>query len=135
MAKTNNLKKIGKKKGATPTSNTSQLEEELVNCMSCDRKLKRSQFYKSFNPNHKSNIVPFCKECWFRLSSNPLGEVDRERFKEVLRMNDRPYIHELFINSYREHKTPTGLVGNYMKRIALHQFKDMSWVTKLLQQI
>ena len=135
MARKNDVKQIGKKKPASPPKTTPPVDvkDDTVVCMSCDRRLKRSQFYKSFNPKHKSEITPFCKDCWFRLCANPLGEVDRERFKEVLRMNDRPYIHELFINSFREQKTPTGLVGNYMKRIALHQFKDKSWEDSIFE--
>lgn len=135
MARKNDVKQIGKKKTTPPPKSTPpiQVDDNTVVCISCNRRLKRNQFYKSFNPNHKSEITPFCKDCWFRLCANPLGEVDRERFKEVLRMNDRPYIHELFVNSFREHKTPTGLVGNYMKRIALHQFKDKSWEDSIFE--
>lgn len=136
MARKTDVKQIGKKKTPATSKKTAEpvaVEDNTVVCMSCDRRLKRTQFYKSFNPKHKTQITPFCKECWFKLCANPLGEVDRERFKEVLRMNDRPYIHELFVSSFREHKTPAGLVGNYMKRIALQQFKDKSWEDSIFE--
>ena len=108
-------------------------EDELIQCTACGNKIKRKNFYKSFNPAHVMGITPYCKDCWFRLCANPLGEVDNERFKQLLMMNDKPYIHELFENSFESHKTPQGLVGHYLKRIALQQYRELTWADSIFE--
>lgn len=134
MARKNHLgaiqpKATKPKKVAKPV----EVDEDLIQCTACGEKVKRQNFYKSFNPAHSLQVTPYCKACWFRLCANPLGEVDNERFKHLLMMNDKPYIHELFESSYAEHKTPQGLVGYYLKRIALQQYRELTWKDSIFE--
>lgn len=121
-----------KKKNA-PRKETDETLNDLITCMCCGKDVKKRNFYKSFNPNHKLQIVPFCKDCWFMACANPLGEVDREKFKTLLMQNDKPYIHELFVSAHKEHATPQGLIGYYIKRIALQQFRELTWKDSIFE--
>ena len=121
----------------TAVKKTRDLNEEevqdLIQCTGCGRFVKKRDFYRSYNPQHALGVLPYCKECWITQSSNMIGEVDLEKFKHTLMMNDRPYVHDLFVNSYREYKTPKGLVGNYIKRIALQQYRDWTWKDSIFE--
>lgn len=122
-----NKRKVAAAKYATEPETTEPIEEDKVHCIHCGRDLKKSNFYKSSNPAHRTGVTPFCKDCWFSLCANSIGEVDKEKFKHLLMQNDKPYFDDAFIAAFREHKTPRGLVGTYMKRIALQQYRDLTW--------
>lgn len=131
MARAKSVNSIKKtkvtKKETDPTAN------DLILCTCCNQMVKKRNFYKSFHPQNRSGVVPFCKDCWFMACANPLGEVDREKFKTLLMQNDKPYIHELFVNAHREHATPQGLIGYYIKRIALQQFRELTWKDSIFE--
>ena len=131
IAKKSTLKDLKSKRAAQATAQTTS--NETIYCSACNQEVKRRNFYKSYNPNHLSGLTPFCKDCWFRLCSNPLGEVDKEKFKTLLMQNDKPYIDDLFIAAFKEHKSPQGLVGYYLKRLALLQYKDFTWADSVFE--
>lgn len=76
-------------------------------CLACppdDNHRLLSEFYLSKNPLHQDKKLPWCKNCVKRLSLNDDGEIDEEKFKSVLRQNDRPYYKDVLqsaINQYR----------------------------------
>lgn len=131
LARKSNLKDLKSKQKAKEAND--QLSNETIFCGACNQEVKRRNFYKSYNPNHLSGLTPFCKDCWFRLCSNSLGEVDKEKFKTLLMQNDKPYIDDLFVAAFKEHKTPQGLVGYYIKRIALQQFRHLAWADSVFE--
>ena len=131
IARAKSTSGIGKKQRAK--KETDPTADDLILCTCCGKQVKKRNFYKSYNPNHKLGIVPFCKDCWFMACANPLGEVDKEKFKKLLMQNDKPYIHEFFVSAYKEHSTPQGLIGYYVKRIALQQFRELTWSDSIFE--
>lgn len=109
--------------------------QDLIQCPGCTQFVKKKEYYKSFNPEHQLGLSPYCKKCWIEKSSNLIGELDLEKFKHTLMINDRPYIHELFVSSYKEFKTPRGLIGSYLRKLALQQYQLMTWKDSVFEVV
>jgi hypothetical protein len=89
-------------------------------CLKCLKpKDPERDFYQSFSKWHTDGRVPFCKSC---LKEN-LDENDINSVREVLRMIDRPYFHEMWEKA-KESQVDT--LGKYLKDLALN-FKEETY--------
>lgn len=89
-------------------------------CLKCLKpKDPERDFYQSFSKWHTDGRVPFCKAC---LKEN-LDENDINSVREVLRMIDRPYFHEMWEKA-KESQVDT--LGKYLKDLALN-FKEETY--------
>lgn len=89
-------------------------------CLKClqEKNIERD-FYKSFSKWHGDGRVPYCKLC---LKEN-LIEDDINSVREILRILDKPYFHEMWQKA-KESKDDT--LGKYLKDLALN-FKEETY--------
>ena len=111
-------------------------------CSSCPagrEKQLLSNFYLSKNPFHADGHVPMCKTCIFEYCYDPVNnQVDLDRFKDVLRQVDRPFISSVWKSSVEEYQTSKSttarskerkiIISIYFKNInSLTQYKTLTW--------
>lgn len=89
-------------------------------CIKClkEKNVER-EFYKSYSKWHGDGRLPYCKSC---LKEN-LNENDINSVREIMRVIDRPYFHEMWEKA-KESKDDT--LGKYLKDIALN-FKEETY--------
>lgn len=119
----------GRPRGSTSKRINTTKKEEVVNengqlCGACNKKLNKNNAYKSYNPIHVSGLLPYCKNCIKKLSTNKDGTVNVTAFKKVLRTLDRPFIQSIFDSSLNDEKETIGI---YMKNIGMYQYRDLTW--------
>lgn len=89
-------------------------------CLKClEEKNPDRDFYKSYSKWHGDGRLPYCKIC---LKEN-LIENDINSVREIMRVIDRPYFHEMWEKA-KESKDDT--LGKYLKDIALN-FKEETY--------
>lgn len=111
-----------------------------ISCPSGHENQPLKNFYISYNPLHADGHVPLCKNCVVRLSyNNEVDDVDVQKFKDVLRQIDRPFIPALWdaaIKQYNDrytdravkHGNRKSIISFYFKNIAsLPQYRTMNW--------
>lgn len=98
----------------------------------------RSSFYVSYNPLHKTGLIPICKECANILAQvhdkdgKPTGEYTKESVMYALEFVDRPFLEKLWDATIQEAtadsgKTYKNLFGLYMKNVQMKDYRDMRW--------
>jgi hypothetical protein len=110
----------------TSTKNTSK---SSLTCGACGNLKKSTNYYKSFNPIHKSGYLPYCKTCLKNMCLNNHEEIDVDKVKEMLRMIDRPFIYSIFEASCKDEKDT---IGTYIKNIALNNKYD-TWSDSIFE--
>ena len=109
-------------------------------CCACEEYKPVSAYYKSKNPLHADGYLPMCSDC---IKNNCYDDfkddVDLEKFKNVLRQVDRPFIAKVYegaqneyYKTYEGQEKPRGhrlrIIGYYMKNIqSLTQYRAMTW--------
>ena len=54
--------------------------------------------------------------------------IDLDKFKNILQQLDRPYLHQLFLSSFKEgNANPSSVVGFYMKNISTQQYRALKF--------
>ena len=112
-------------------------------CLSCppDEAVKKiSDFYVSKNPYHGDGRVPWCRKCIVTNSTTPVGEIDENKFKSVLRQLDKPYYIDLVQSSINQFKKENPdvkeadvkyfgerIIGHYFKNINLRQSQTKTY--------
>lgn len=113
-------------------------------CLACpsDNNTKPiSEFYLSKNPMHGDNKLPWCKECIKKHSTLATGEIDEDKFKNVLRQIDRPFYRDVLqsaVNQFKKEHSYVAekevkyfggdIVGLYFKNInTLRQVANKSY--------
>ena len=130
--------KTGKRRGKTPLKKV---------CLACPpNKAEKSirSFYKSNSPMHQDGYVPWCKNCIVDNSTGKQGEIDEEKFKNVLRQIDKPFYIDYLQSAVKEVSNEilgkgvatiedvkyqgAKIIGRYMKNIqSLPQLADKSY--------
>ena len=108
--------------------------EELIQCGFCNESKQPSKFNKSFNPLHVSGYLPYCKDCIKKYCYDDSGNVNLEKLKDLLRMIDRPYLHDLFLTSCNSAKTTKSIVGEYFKNLGLKQNRYLGWEDSIFEK-
>nr|DAG12139.1 MAG TPA: Stc1 domain [Caudoviricetes sp.] len=97
-------------------------------CTNCGKEKKTSEFYASYTSEIK--VTPYCKECIQNKSIDENGNVDKQKFIEVLRTINRPFMNQIYNNNFEKYKnggTVSGFVGWYMKDIATKQYREFTF--------
>ena len=95
-----------------------------------------SAFYMSRNPFHKDGKVPWCKGCILKYSLRETGEIDIDKFKNVLRQLDKPYYKDVLQSSIKqfvkEHpNVPAENIQYHGKEIVGLYFKNINTLRQL----
>lgn len=97
-------------------------------CTNCGKEKKTSEFYASYTSEIK--VTPYCKECIQNKSIDENGNIDKQKFIEVLRTINRPFMNQIYNNNFEKYKnggTVAGFVGWYMKDIAVQQYRSFTF--------
>lgn len=115
-------------------------KKDLIYCEKCHKTLKRSEFYQSNNLEKypDGGTIPICKKCLTMHVDN----WNPETFTPILKEVDVPYIPEEWnklLESYgQDRRKVTGMtiLGRYLSKMKLKQFKDYRWKdTEFLQEL
>lgn len=97
-------------------------EEKIYYCIGCGRPHPRGDFYKSYT--HKNGVYPFCKKYIKEEVYKDDKNIDVERFKDILRQADAPYIESEFQGAAEEKRET---IGAYFSRINMPQNRGYTW--------
>lgn len=98
----------------------SRQNKDKKTCIKClKEKNPERDFYKSYSKWHGDGRLPYCKSCL----KESLIENDINSVREIMRVIDRPYFHEMWEKA-KESKDDT--LGKYLKDIALN-FKEETY--------
>lgn len=109
-------------------------------CTNCNRELPVTNFYTASNPATSSDgkYVNVCKECIKAASTNIDGTLNREAFKKMLMLIDRPYLPDIIDSSIRSTLSNDkkydykDVIGLYMKTIStMPHYSKMSFLESL----
>ncbi|MDR6779355.1 MULTISPECIES: hypothetical protein [Paenibacillus] len=93
-------------------------------CISCEKSLALSYFYKSYNKFDSDGRLSVCKNCL----KNSINYDDLNTAKDILMQINRPFIHSLWISSEEEAKLKNhDLFGIYMKTLGLPKYRELTW--------
>lgn len=95
-------------------------------CRACDTRVKKSDFYTSYNKFDKDGKLSICKAC---LKKN-IDYNDINTVKDVLLNINRPFILSIWDSAKEEADTKRSedYFGYYIKSIGMKDFKDLSWL-------
>lgn len=89
-------------------------------CHGCDKEKSEKDFYKSYGAT-ASGLLCYCKECVQTKGLDANGNINLEKFKDVLMKVDRPYIHSLFVSNMTKYSNSASAVGFYFKDLGMPQ--------------
>ncbi|WP_223821904.1 hypothetical protein [Paenibacillus peoriae] len=93
-------------------------------CISCEKSLALSYFYKSYNKFDSDGRLSVCKNCL----KNSIDYDDINTAKDILMQINRPFIHSLWISSEEESKLKNhDHFGIYMKTLGLPKYRELTW--------
>ena len=99
--------------------------ENLTLCMACNKYKRPSEFYVSYNENRdKNGYLPFCKDCLKAMCIDRNGNIDKNKFLEMLKTIDKPNIQAVYRNI-----TARGgdIVGKYIRTTNMKQYRGLTW--------
>lgn len=97
-------------------------EKKIYYCIGCGKPHPRRNFYTSYT--HTNGVYPFCKEYIKKEVYRDNGTIDIEKFKDILRQADAPYIDSEFQGAIEEKRDA---IGAYFIRINLPQNRRYTW--------
>lgn len=97
-------------------------EEKIYYCIGCGKSHPRGNFYKSYT--HINGVYPFCKDYIKKEAYRDKETIDVEKFKDILRQADAPYIDSEFQGAVDEKRET---VGAYFSRINMLQNRGYTW--------
>lgn len=97
-------------------------KEQVYFCIGCGEIHPRTNFYKSYT--HTNGVYPFCKDYIKKEVYKNDNSIDIERFKEILRQANAPYIKSEFEGAINEKRET---VGAYFSRINMTQNRGYTW--------
>lgn len=100
--------------------------EKTFTCIKCGKDKRKAEFYKSYHPNHKDGIIPYCKECARKMCSDEKGRVVKEKLVNFLKDEEvnKPFIESVWNISVSD-KSET--LGVYMRNLALTKYRALGW--------
>lgn len=96
-------------------------------CSLCGTTKKDTEFYMSKSPRFTgTKKVPYCKSCIKKGSLQENGNIDLEKFKNMLKEIDKPFICSMFNSAATTNRKD--VIGEYIKNISsLPPYKDFVW--------
>ena len=107
-------------------------EVNIIHCSGCDKDRKETKFYKSYGST-ASGILPFCKQCCINKGLDENGNVNLDKFKQLLMQVDRPYIHSLFVANMNKYPKVASAIGFYFKDLGLVQNRNLRYKDSLFE--
>jgi hypothetical protein len=96
-------------------------------CTRCLKEKKADNFYSAIDhPFYKDGRYPICKDCILEL----IGDTSASLIglQNVLRMLDKPFLHDLWESSKQEAEKINGdPARRYMKNIVMPQYRNANW--------
>lgn len=100
-------------------------EKNLTLCMACNKYKSSKCFYVSYNVNRdKTGYLPFCKDCLKAMCMDRKGDLDKQKFLEMLKTIDKPYIQAVYRNMVAR---GGDVVGKYLRTTNMKQYRDLTW--------
>lgn len=112
-------------------------------CISCPKERAEqslSNFYMSYSKLHTDGYLPMCRTCIQEKSYNEeTDEIDLDKFKDILRQLDKPFIESIFDSAVSQYNKTYGgknvtkgnrkrIIGYYFKNIqTLRQYVTLDW--------
>lgn len=84
-------------------------------CTACHKELPLSHFYVSKSPLHSlDGKVPICKDCVISnsLKNDNSGEIDEDKFKNILRQLDKPFYKDTLQSSINQFLSENSFIEN-----------------------
>jgi hypothetical protein len=104
-------------------------------CTACENEKKLGDFYASSSTLFSSGRVPICKSCIKEKSLDTSGEVNLDKFHNILRQIDKPFLLSIYQSACDEAQISlntgvgrTDVLGTYFKNIqSLPQNKNLTY--------
>lgn len=97
-------------------------QEQVYFCIGCGKTHPRNNFYKSYT--HKNGVYPFCKDYIKKTVYRNDETINVEKFKDILRQADAPYMDSEFQGAVSEKRET---IGAYFSRINMPQNREATW--------
>lgn len=118
------------------TKNTQQSPKKKI-CVKCRCEKLLTGFYMASNPLTSSDgeRVNVCKDCVKKISYNPDGSLNIDKFRDILMILDKAYVPKALTEAIKEAQNVRSdgtnrpdVVGLYMKNVSsLKQYKNLSY--------
>ena len=112
--------------GRKSASNSKITDRETVYCVGCDKDKKPSEFYRSYGAT-ESGLLPYCKKCCIKYSLNSSREFNVEKFKDMLKKVDRPFLYDILSNNLKKYKKVESSIGFYFKDLGMMQYRGLKY--------
>lgn len=94
-------------------------EVQKKHCPTCKADKRLGEFYKSYSPLDTYETLRICKTC----VQNMVDIDNEESVKDMLRMNDKPFIAHLWESAL----TKNSPIGEYFKLINTKDYRPFTW--------
>ena len=112
--------------GRKSASNSKITDRETVYCVGCDKDKKPSEFYRRYGAT-ESGLLPYCKKCCIKYSLNSGGDFNVEKFKDMLKKVDRPFLYDILSNNLKKYKKIESSIGFYFKDLGMMQYRGLKY--------
>ena len=112
--------------GRKSASNSKITDRETVYCDGCDKDKQPIEFYMSYGDT-ESGLLPYCKKCCIKYSLNSSGEFNVEKFKDMLKKVDRPFLYDILSNNLKKYKKVESSIGFYFKDLGMMQYRGLKY--------
>ncbi len=99
-------------------------QEKIYYCVGCGKEHKRGDFYKSYNAQHKNGVHPFCKDYIKNEVYQANGDINVDKFKNLLRQINAPFLIDEFDGALDDKRET---IGTYFSRINMVQNRGLTW--------
>lgn len=109
------------------------IEKKKIFCTNCNKDVNISKFYKSYGQT-ASGLLPYCSDCCKTMSLDSAGNIDMDKFKNMLQKVDRPYIHSVFLENAKKYDNPFSIIGFYFKDLGLKQNRSLTYKDSIFEK-
>lgn len=123
----------------TTSKKTSTADEPKYLCHHCLKEKKKSEFYKSTDPNILTGVVSLCKDCTRKIAlawddnRQEYGICTKKSIMSALEYIDKPFLNNLWDSSYAEWANQEGQLRRttiwdaYIKNVGMKQYNGLRW--------
>ncbi len=106
-------------------------KQEKITCSKCGliKSANINNFFKTENPLY-NEIFPTCKDCVYELYNSHIqsGLDVRESTIRICELLDRPFLEDLFYNTFEKEQDSNKFLGIYLKNSMMQQYKKQGVV-------
>jgi len=108
-----------------------KIKREQITCSSCGliKSANITNYFKTDNPLY-NEFFPTCKSCVYDLYNSYIqsGSNIRDSVIKVCELLDKPFLEEVFYNTFEKEKINPNLLGIYFKNSAMPQYRKQGLV-------